>query len=193
MLRVALAATAFCVAAPLSAQTAPAASGGGGLIDKAVNRPGNSWSFYGTNYKAKAVKAQGVPGDQGVHVTVSAKGSNPWDIGATSDTVKPVQNNDTLMLAVFLRAPDAADSQTISLPISIGEAAAPYAAVAQDTAKVGREWKVFYATGRATKAYAMGALRGIVHLAGDKQVVELGPVLVLDMGPGQDPAKLPHN
>lgn len=192
MLRFALFAAALCLAASAEAQSAPA-SAAGSLIDKAVNRPGNSWSFYGANYKVKVAKAPGIPGDQAVHVMVSAKGVNAWDVGATSASVKPVGSNDTMMLAIYLRAPDATQSQTIDIPISIGEAAAPYGVVAQDTVKVGQAWKLFYASGRAAKSYPAGALRGNVHLAGDKQVVELGPVFVLDMGPGQDPAKLPHN
>jgi len=184
----ALAAASMSLAA--TAQTAPA---GGGLLDKAVNQPGTSWTFYGDKYKAKATKAAGIPGDEAVHVTIAAKGANPWDIGATSASVKPVQANDTMLLAVYLRAPDAGEGQTIDLPIGIGEAAAPYGVVAQDVAKVGPGWKLYYASGRAGKAYAPGAIRATVHLAGAKQVVELGPVFLLDMGANQDPAKLPHN
>ena len=185
-----LATVFLCVAAPALAQTAPA---GGGLLDKAVNQPGTSWSFYGDKYKAKAAKAPGIPGEEGVHVTIAAKGANPWDIGATSATVKPVQANDAMLLAVYLRAPEAPEGQTIDLPIGIGESAAPYGVVAQEVAKVGPGWKLYYASGRATKAYAPGAIRANVHLAGAKQVVELGPVFLLDMGANQDPAKLPHN
>ena len=170
-----LAAASMSLAVPAMAQTAPA---GGGLLDKAVNQPGTSWTFYGDKYKAKAIKAAGIPGE---------------DIGATSATVKPVQANDALLLAVYLRAPDAAEGQTIDLPIGIGEAAAPYGVVAQDVARVGSGWKLYYASGRAAKAYAPGAIRATVHLAGAKQVVELGPVFLLDMGASQDPAKLPHN
>ena len=124
---------------------------------------------------------------------MSAKGANPWDTGATSDTVKPVGARDTVMLAVYLRAPDAAETRTVDIPIAVGEAAAPYGVVAQDTAKVGHAWKLFYASGRASRAYPAGALRGTVQLAGDRQAVELGPVFLLDMGAGQDPARLPHN
>jgi hypothetical protein len=191
MLRFVFVMAAMCVAASADAKTAPGKAEG--LIDKAVNRPGTSWNFYGANYKVKVAKASGIPGEQAVHVIVSAKGANPWDIGATSDTVKPVGSNDTMMLAVYLRAPDASETQTLDIPISIGESAAPYGIVAQDIVKVGSVWKLFYASGRAAKSYPVGALRGTVHLAGDKQVVELGPVFLLNMGSAQDPAKLPHN
>lgn len=192
MIRIAVASAmaGLCFATPVLAQSAPA---GGGLLDKAVNQPGTSWNFYGEKYKAKATQAPGIPGDEAVHVAVAAKGANPWDIGATSATVKPVQANDTMLLAVYLRAPDAAEGQTIDLPIGIGEAAAPYGVLAQDMAKVGPSWKLYYAAGRAGRAYAPGAIRATVQLAGAKQVVELGPVFLLDMGAAQDPAKLPHN
>ncbi|HXH16076.1 MAG TPA: hypothetical protein VNJ10_08065 [Sphingomonas sp.] len=191
MLRFAFVA-ALCVTASAEAQTTPATATGN-LIEKAVNRPGTSWTFYGANYKVKVAKAPGIPGDQAVRVTMSAKGANPWDAGANSDTVKPVVSGDTMMLAVYLRAPDAAETQTIEIPISVGEADAPYRVVAQATVKVGRDWKLFYASGRAARSYPAGTLRGSVHLAGNKQIVELGPVFLLDMGSGQDPAKLPRN
>jgi hypothetical protein len=183
MRKMAIAATLLAVASTGGAQDP-------NVLNRAINNAGTAWSFYGANYKAKAVKSPGVPYDEAVQVRVSAKAKNAYETAAYSVTTKPVAAGTTLAIAVYLRAPAAAEGQTIPLPIQVSEANAPYAAIASDTAQVGPQWKLFYASGKPAKAYAAGEVRALVHLAGDKQLVELGPVFLVDLGPNFDTSKL---
>ena len=59
--------------------------------------------------------------------------------------------------------------------------------------QVGPAWKRYFATGVSPKAFAAGKARIAIQLAGAKQVVEMGPAFLLDLGPGFDTTKLPHN
>jgi hypothetical protein len=59
----------------------------------------------------------------------------------------------------------------------------PYTALFTGPATIGPEWKMVEIKGKADRAYAGGQLNVSVHLATAKQVVDLGPVFVLDMGP----------
>src|SRR5262249_9705399 len=69
----------------------------------------------------------------------------------------------------------------------------PYAGVIGDTASVGPEWKLYYASGRAPENYDPGTTNIVVHLAAAKQTIDLGPAVVLNFGPDRDPATLPNN
>jgi hypothetical protein len=43
-------------------------------------------------------------------------------------------------------------------------------------------WKIYYASGVASKNFPGNSMNATVHLASDKHVVDLGPVFVLDFG-----------
>jgi hypothetical protein len=163
----------------------------GNIFEKAINQPGIGWTFYGPDHKAREVAAAELPGGHAVRVAVARKGANPWDIGALYPTIKPVAAGDTLLTVVYLRAPDVKEGETLTVPIGAGGADAPYTPIAAETVQVGSAWKRYYAAGVSTAAYAPGKARILIHLAGAKQVVEMGPAFLLDLGQGVDPAKLP--
>lgn len=179
-------------AAGQQATPAPAASQGS-IFDKAVNQPGIGWSVYGPNQTARQVPAADVPGNAAVRVQVNQTGANPWDVGATYPTVKPIAAGDTLLVMVYLRAPDAKGGATVPIPVNVGGADAPYPQVAGETVNVGAGWKRYFVSGVSNQAFAAGKARIGVQLAGAKQVVEVGPAFLLDLGAGFDTAKLPHN
>lgn len=182
----ALAAAPVCVAAMQVPQA-------GNIFDKAINQPGIGWSLYGPDQKAKEVPAADVPGGHAVRVQVTRKGANPWDTGAFYPTIKPVAAGDTLLAVVYLRAPEAKEGESVPVPIGAGGADAPYTPIAAETVQVGSAWKRYYAAGVSGAAYAAGKARISIQLAGAKQVIEMGPAFLLDLGQGVDPAKLPKN
>lgn len=164
------------------------------ILDRAVNQPGVAWTFYGAGHSEKAVRAVGIPGEQAVRVTITAKGANAWDVGALYPTTKPIAANDTMLVAVYLRAPNVQAGQTTAISfVGATGGDAPYPPLASASVQIGPEWKIYYAAGMAPQAFAPGKARIAVHLAGAKQVLELGPAFLLDFGAGYDPAKLPKN
>ena len=174
------------------AQTAPAAQPS--IYDRAVNAPSLNWQIYGANQTAKQVAATAdVPGGQAVRVSVAKAAAHPYEVGATQDTDKPIAAGDTLFLVITLRAPAAKDGAGVVIPIGASEAQAPYTPISTETVQLGPTWKRYYATGVATRAYPAGKARIALQLGGAKQVVEMGPAFLLDLGPGFDRSKLPHN
>ncbi|TPG42504.1 hypothetical protein EAH79_01030 [Sphingomonas koreensis] len=189
-----LAAGAAAAASPLAAQAggAPQAAPSD-ILQKAINQPGTNWQFYGGDDKGRPVKAPEVPGGEAVRVKIAAKGANPWDVGALSPIQKPIAAGDAILVAVYLRAPMVKDGETTAVQIGATGNAAPYIPIAGADVTITNGWKLYYAAGKAGAAFAGGAAQASVQLAADKHVVDLGPVFVLDFGPNQDIATLPHN
>jgi hypothetical protein len=65
--------------------------------------------------------------------------------------------------------------------------------VATDQMRVTSAWKRFYLSGKTAQAYAQGQATITVQLAGAKQVIEVGPAFLIDLGPSFDETKLPRN
>ena len=193
--------TSILIAAPLvaaQAQTAPAPKPAapatvGSIFDKAVNKPGIGWEVYGANQSAKQVAAADVPGGGAVRVQVTRAGEHAWDVGAGYPSVKGIAAGDTILVMVFLRAPDAKTGAGVPLPISAGESDAPYTTITNENVQVGPAWKRYYASGIAAKSLPAGKARISLQLGGAKQVIEMGPAFLLDLGPGVALSKLPHN
>ncbi|MGR6330369.1 hypothetical protein ACU5AX_14990 [Sphingomonas sp. XXL09] len=188
-MKTALGFTLASTAAIAAAQSNPPAS----IFDKAVNQPGIGWTVYGADQTAKQVPATDVPGGAAVRVQVKRAGAHPWDAGAQYPTIKPVAAGDTLLAMVYLRAPDAKAGEHVPIPIGAGTADAPYEPIADETVQVGPTWQRFFASGVTAKAFAPGKARIAVQLAGAKQVIEIGPAFLLDLGPNFDRSKLPRN
>lgn len=181
----------------LTAQSPPAVTptpaAGNDPNSKLVNIPGTPWQVYGEGQTNKYADKAGPAGYPLTQVKVTRVGKNPWDIGANNALTKPVVKGDLIFAAVYLRAPNLAEGATVTLPVAVTGATAPYDGIASGSAQVGMEWKQVYAVGKAPHDFAAGAAQAAVHLAGAKQVVDLGPVRVFDFGPDADPARLPHN
>jgi hypothetical protein len=202
--RVAALCLAIFACGPAAAQTAPAAPApaapaaptapANDLSSKLINVPGTVWTVYGDGQTNKRLETDGPKGYPAIRVTVARKGKNPWDAGAVSPIAKPIAAGDTLLVAVYLRAPDAREGEAVPLPfIGLTGAAAPYPTIANAPVAVTNQWKVFFASGKATQAFAAGGAQASIHLAGDAHVIDLGPIRIFDFGPDMDPARLPKN
>ena len=188
-----LALTALLPVSPAPAQeakTAPADD----IMKKAVNIPGTNWSVYGPGQTTKKLRDDAVPGGEVLRATVTIAGANAWDAGAISPIQKPIAAGDTILVAMYLRAPALKDGETAAIPyIGANGAAPPYQDVVGTGVSITREWKLYYASGKANRDLPGGSVRVTAHLAAKPQVIDLGPVFVLDFGQNYDPAKLPKN
>ena len=195
--RLTMFAFAGLAAAAATAQTAPpsAPSAGSKLADKLINQPATaSWFVFGASQTNEVLPTGGPQNYPATRVTVTAKGANPWDAGAVSQLSKPTAAGDVLLVAVYLRAPLLKDGETTPITyIGLSEGPPNYPIVVSASVNITNQWKVYYASGKATKAYAPDAITAGVHLAADKHVVDLGPVRVFDLGPDVDPSRLPKN
>lgn len=165
------------------------------ILSKAINDPSVAWSVYGSGVKAELVKDSAVSGGTAERIRVSDKGEHPWDSGASTLSVKPVATGDVLLLAFWARAQDMpAGADGADITAVIQENTAPYTALGSGTPlHIGPQWKLYYTSGIAAKAYPAKAVSAALQLATAKQVIDFGPIFLLNFGAGYDLSKLPHN
>ncbi|MDE2112606.1 MAG: hypothetical protein KGJ79_15805 [Alphaproteobacteria bacterium] len=164
------------------------------IMQKAINDPGAFWVTWG-NVKTNYVDAPMVKGGAAERVTISPKPANPWDAGASIVISKPVHKGDVLLLMFWARAEKLpAGSDLVMLSGRIYENTPSGAGVSpQTTFLIGGQWKLYYANGTAAKDYPVGTLSAGMALGTGDQVIDFGPVHVLDLGPNYNLNWLPHN
>jgi hypothetical protein len=162
------------------------------LLERAVNDVRvSSWSAYGAGQTSRIIPAQ-VQGNNAFRVDVAAPGTNPWDVGVSALSNKPIAAGDVLLLGVWARVerlPAGASVARINIGLQLTEA--PYTPMATRSIEVGPEWKLYFLQADAPRTYDPGQAGASVHLATASQTIDLGPVFILDFGPGFDKSRLP--
>jgi hypothetical protein len=176
-------ATVFLIAAP--AHAAPDIAG------RMVNHPAaDQWNLLGTGETHELIKDATVNGGAAMQVTSAGKSANPWDIQARVANSKAVKKGDVILLAFWGRA---VTPGSAVVPAVVQQSAAPYTRNGEQSLSLTPDWRLHYVTATADKDYPAGTLGVSVQLATAAQTVALGPVFLLDFGPGYDPKFLPHN
>jgi hypothetical protein len=134
--------------------------------------------------KVRLVDDAKVMGGKALRVMVPGKGKNAWDISVGSPLKKPVKAGDTLLLvfpARLEKGENGASSTTLPWN-AVSLTSPPWSGVIGGPADIGPEWKTVEIKGKADKDYAAGSLSVGIQLATSKQTVDLGPIVVLDLG-----------
>ena len=172
-----------CFLAPLClAILAPPAAAQDAMADRLVNDP-----------RVEALRPYGQPiapavrSDKGVQfgkaLRVRLKGDKDfWRVGVTTPLLKPVRKGDRIVIAFWARASETENGA----PGKIGrvqlEATPVIRTIFEQAFEIGPEWKMYQLKGVADRDYAAGALNAAMHLDAAKQVLDLGPLFVLDYG-----------
>jgi len=179
--------TAIAVIAAMSA-TAHAAPD---IAGRMINHPAaDQWNIFGAGEKHELVKDATVNGGAAMQVISAGQGANPWDIQAGVANSKAVKKGDVILLAFWGRA---VTPGSATIPAVVQQSAAPYARIGEQTLSLTPDWRLHYVTATADRDYPAGTLGVSVQLAAAAQTVALGPVFLLDFGPGYDPKHLPRN
>ncbi len=153
-----------------------------------VNDPGAFWGVWGSPVKANFVAAPSLKGGAAQRVTISPKPNRPWDVGTYAAITKPVKKGDVLVLMFWARAEKPpAGSDLVLVSGSIYEAGPAGNAVSPEANFIiGKQWKFYYVSGTATKDYPVGTLSAGMVLGTGEQVIDFGPVSVIDYGASFD-------
>jgi len=177
MRAVVFAASFALAAAPFSAVTAQSDAE---LSKQIVNDPTNPQV---TGAKASLRDDPKAQGGKALRIDVPHKGSNPWDSTVGGSIDKPIKRGDNLVLVFTARLEKGANGPTTTLPYNaIQLASAPYSTVMSGSGEIGPEWKQLQVTGKADRDYPAGALKVTIQLATAKQIVDFGPIILLDRG-----------
>ena len=151
------------------------------LSTQIINDPGNP-AVVGAS--ARLRDDPGVQGGKALRIQVRRKGANPWDVAVESAIEQPVKAGDSLLFAFWARLEKGADGATsATLPYNAVQlSAAPYTALFVGPIEIGPEWKLHEARGKADRDHPAGALKATIHLATGEQTVDLGPLIVVNLG-----------
>lgn len=171
----------FVLALALIAPASIAVAQDDDIASKIINDPGAP-EVRGA--KAKLVNDPNAQGGKALRVTVAKKGANAWDSVVESAVKKPIKAGDQLILAFQARLHQGDGGATTgTLPYNAVQlSAAPYSSVVQGSADIGPEWELQEIKGKADKDHAAGTAKVTIHLGNAKQTVDLGPIVLLNMG-----------
>lgn len=132
-------------------------------------------------------KDKDVQGGRALRVHVPGKSAHPWDLAVGVPVVKPIKAGDQLVLAFWARLVEGENGATVAhLPYNAVQlATAPYTTLVAGPADIGPQWKLYSVAGVADHDYKAGDVGVTIQLATAKQVVDIGPVFLLDLGPKQ--------
>jgi len=147
-----------------------------------INNPAEP-QVNGTNPRLRDDPA--VQGGKAMRVQVRRRGANPWDVAVESAINQPIKAGDSLLFAFWARLEKGeGGAASATLPYNAVQlTAAPYSTVFASPIEVGPEWKLHEVRGEADKDYAAGTLKATIHLATAEQTVDLGPLIVVNLGP----------
>ena len=172
------------LAAPVAVHSAPQAADDD-ILNKIINVPAPSaYRVDGLKNKPSLRSDAAVQGGKALRVSVPGKAENAWAIALANPIQKPVKAGDALVLAFWARLEKGEGGATsTTLPYNgVQMATAPYTPLFTGPVTIGPEWKLQEVKGKADKDYPAGALNVAIHLATAKQIVDFGPVFVVNMG-----------
>ena len=171
------------IAKPTTAISAPTPVMLPQLVGKGtpINDPANlEWDFFGAGTR-KIVAAKGMPGDAANQFTVPAIGANPYDTGASVPINEAINEGDILIVAVLARTISADTPDSLGkLGIRVQQNVAPYPGFGEQKLSIGLSWKLYQIKTQARINIPKGQAVIGLHLAGAKQVIEIGRVYVLN-------------
>jgi hypothetical protein len=164
------------------------------IASKMVNDPSVGWAAFGTCAKGELFKDPTVQGGSAERITISAKSANPWDCGASIGIVKPLAQGDVLLLAFWAKTEKGqAEAAAIDVNANVQNNAAPYNSLGSAMIHVGPQWKMYFVQAVTDKDYAANAVIGQLQLATGEQIIDLGPLFILNYGKDYDRTKLPKS
>lgn len=148
-----------------------------------INDPSRiDWSFYGAEQKTRNVQDPSIPGGgAAVRVEVPRAGANIYDSGANVPIRRGIAVGRDVTVAFYARTVKSeAPGGKGRIGVRFQQNAAPYAGFGDTVLDIGSEWALYEVTARSDKALPTGQAVVGLQLAGAKQVIEIGQVIVVE-------------
>jgi endo-1,4-beta-xylanase len=143
----------------------------------------------GADFSSTLVEGQSF--DWAIHVKVPARTPNAWDVQIlTPVTTVPLRKGDTILATLNVRCIAAPDN-IATFSINIQNSDSPWTGIVGTDTTVGKEWKRVYLHGKAAQDFDPGKYEMSIHLGSQPQILELGGITMLDLGPNADESKIP--
>ncbi len=131
------------------------------------------------------------PFKEAIRIQVAAPTPNAWDVQIlTPTTTVPLQKGDYILATLYARCVDAPSGLGIISAYFQGSGSS-WTGIGSETWVVGKEWKRFYIHGLAKEDFAPGEYELTLHLGIQPQALELGGIVVMNLGSKVDINSLP--
>ena len=158
-----------------------------------INDPAQVYT-YGPDVTGQPITAADVTAGKATRTVTAKAAPHPYDDGLSVPLTAAIKKGDVVFAAVQVRVIQSAAAKTQIPELGVHLSGAPYTAIASASATAAKnEWTWLYASGIASEDYASGTTGFLMQLGAAAQTIDIGPVIVLDLGPGVDTAKLPAN
>lgn len=158
---------------------------------KLINDPGQLYS-YGPDITMSELTASEITGGKAKRLAIAKAGVQAYDDGASSPIQTAIKKGDVIFTAVLLRASETSGASASIPELGIHLASAPYTPIAVTATTLPKgQWVWALARGVAAADYAPGATGFGIQLASAKQTIDIGPVYIMNLGPGVDLSILP--
>lgn len=144
-----------------------------------VNDPNEGWTIYGPQTN-KRIKDANVQGGAAIEVVIPHAGGNNWDAASQVNITKKVSKGDKIVAAAYLKTKDTGASATLHMRLQVNSA--PYSAYGEQDVTITSDWQLYSLEATADQDYAANSTVLVIHLNTAKQIIDLGPAFVLDMG-----------
>ena len=155
----------------------------------------SAYAARGETARWTVVDTPEIAGGQALRVTVDEAGPDPWSTEVTTNLTGDIDEGDVVFVAFLARA-IAADNEAqngIVSTYSVQQNGGEYKRVAEASGLVPLgDWRVFHGWGRAGVPLTPGTGMVGIHLGATKQVIDIGPSVVVNLGPDVDTDALPQ-
>jgi hypothetical protein len=161
---------------------APNFEGKGTLISNPSAHDG--WSFYGPGLTRKAIADKAMPEGTASSINMASTTPNVYDAGINIPINAAVAQGDVLTVAFAARAMSAeTETGAGKIGIRVQQNKAPYSGFGDNTIAIGPNWKLYQLRTQAKVDLPNGGGVVALHMGGARQLIQLGPVYVLNAGP----------
>lgn len=161
------------------------------LPGKLINNPYDiKWSTDGSDKKEAIVKSEGAPGGMAYQVRVKKTKKNPWDTAIHIPMTQSIAKDDVILISYWARAvKPQKGKENGDISVGLQRNIEPYDSIFEERVPLGKEWKLYHATGKAKRDYAADKTQLNFNLARAKQTLEFGQFYIMNLGPDGDASK----
>jgi hypothetical protein len=171
----------FSVGVAFAFMSAVALQSSGEQIVSDAQRP--VWGSYG-DIKVSRLTDPKAPGGALVRIVVPGPGANFWDSSATGALPKAVRKGEVVTIGFFARSGEPAKPAWVN--VVVGSVAPPFTAAAVGRVDLDDELRFYCVEGLSPVDVAAGKGRLTLHVAGARQVIDLGPYMVTTRPAGSE-------
>jgi hypothetical protein len=148
----------------------------------------DSWYIAGDQTNAHISDAK-VAGGEAIEVTLPKKGANAWDAEAHEGILQEIHKGHHIHIAIPIKGKLQEGTGNVKLYMAFQATTSPYHPLGRKNFTISPDWQTYGLDVFADDDYAAKGTELVIHLATDKQVVDLGPATITDATVPAGPAQ----